>query len=236
MYQQSARYYDALYASMGKDYAAEARRVADLVEERKRSPGNALLDVACGTGAHLEHLRERFDCEGLDVSRQMVERARARLPGVTVHERDMIGFNLDRRFDAIVCLFSAIGYLPNVGRLDQALQSFARHLLPGGVAIVEPWFAPEEWIDGHLHALFVDEPALKVARFNVSRRDGNVSVMNFHYMVASADGVRTFVETHRATLFTQADYLAAFAKAGLSATFEQPGLTGRGLYVGVKPL
>jgi len=58
-YSRSAQYYDALITAGGKDYARESALVADLVERYKRSPGRELLDVACGTGRHIEHLRER---------------------------------------------------------------------------------------------------------------------------------------------------------------------------------
>lgn len=232
MYNQSSKYYDALYASLGKDYAAESARVEQIVAERCRSGGNALLDVACGTGKHIEHLRERFSCEGLDVSRSMIEIAQERNPGVEFHLGDMIGFNLAKRFDVIVCLFGAIAYAPNTQRLDQTLAGFARHLKPGGVVVVEPWVRPEDWQDGAVHALFVDQPDLKVARMSVSRRDANVSVLNFHYMVASRDGIRTFTEPHRLTLFTPDDYKNAFRKAGLFVEGEEQGFSGRGLYVG----
>ncbi len=232
MYSQSARYYDALYGSLGKDYAIETKRIEQIVAERCRSGGNALLDVACGTGKHVEHLRNHFECEGLDVARSMVEIATERNPGVPFHLGDMIGFNLGKRFDVVICMFSAIAYAPNLQRLDQTLQTFARHLKPGGVIIVEPWLRPEDWKDGMVHALFVDDPDLKVARMSVSRRDANVSVLNFHYMVASRDGIRTFTEPHRLTLFNPDDYRNAFRKAGLFVEFEEGGFAGRGLYIG----
>jgi ubiquinone/menaquinone biosynthesis C-methylase UbiE len=232
MYSQSAKYYDAIYAAMGKDYAAEAQRIAEIVNERCRSGGNALLDVACGTGKHVEHLRERFACEGLDAMRSMVDIAQRRNPDVPFHIGDMISFNLGKRFDAIVCMFGAIAYVPNAGRLDQTLQTFVRHLQPGGVAIVQPGVSPAKWIDGGVYARFVDEPDLKVARMNVSRRDGNVAVLNFHYMVASDDGIRTFTEPHRLTLFTDEEYRSAFRKAGLAVELEESGFSGRGVYVG----
>lgn len=232
MYTQSAKYYDALYRALGKDYATEAKRVEEIIAERCRSGSNELLDVACGTGKHVEYLRDRFACEGLDVDRTMLDIARERNPGVEFHLGDMIGFNLGKKFDAVVCLFSAIAYAPNVQRLDQTLQTFGRHLKPGGVVIVEPWFEPEQWIDGHVQALFVDEPDLKVARMSVSRRDANVSILNFHFMVASRDGVRTFTEPHRLTLFTPDEYANAFRKAGLYVEHQDGGFAGRGLYVG----
>lgn len=231
MYSQSARYYDALYGALGKDYASEAARIEEIIRERCRSGGNALLDVACGTGKHIEHLRERFACEGLDVARSMIDIAQERNPGVPFHSGDMIGFNLGKRFDAIICMFGAIAYAPNIQRLDQTLHTFARHLKPGGVVIVEPWLRPEDWKDGTVNALFVDQPDLKVSRMSVSRRDANVSVLNFHYMVASRDGIRTFTEPHRLTLFTADNYRNAFRKAGLFVDVDERGF-GRGLYIG----
>ena len=236
MYTQSARYYDALYRSMRKDYSAEAQVVAGVVDRLKTSPGNELLDVACGTGLHIAELRDRFVCEGLDLDRGLLGIAAARNPGVEFHLADMVGFNLGKKFDVITCLFSAIGYVPNAMRLSQTIQTFARHLKPGGVVLVEPWFTPDRWIDGHLSALYVDEPDVKAARMSISRRDGNVAVLNFHYMVASSDGVRTFTEAHRLTLFTHEEHMEAFRKAGLRVEYDATGPMGRGLYVGTLPL
>ena len=235
MYTQSARYYDATYRSIRKDYAGEARMIGGVIERLKTSSGNDLLDVACGTGLHIAELRDRFSCQGLDLDRGMLDIAAARNPGIVFHLADMIGFNLGKKFDVLTCLFSAIGYVPNAMRLNQTMQTFARHLKPGGVVLVEPWFPPERWIVGHLNGLFADEPDLKVARMSVSRRDGNVAVLNFHYMVASSDGIKTFTEAHRLTLFTHDEHMAAFRKAGFGVEYDPAGPMGRGLYVGTLP-
>ena len=58
MQAKTAVYYDRLYAALGKDYAAEAERVKEIVAERNRCDGNALLDVACGTAAHAVYLAD----------------------------------------------------------------------------------------------------------------------------------------------------------------------------------
>ena len=229
---RSAPYYDALHRAEGKDYAAEAARIHAIVEEHRQTDGDRLLDVACGTGRHIEHLRAWYACEGLDVDRGMLNIAQERCPDVPFHCQDMIGFHLDHKFDAVTCLFSAIGYVPTVGRLDQTIATIARHLRPGGVVIVEPWYRPNQWRDGYLDAKFADEPDLKVARMSVSRTDGNVSILNFNYMVAGHDGVRTFAEPHRLMLFTDDEYKRAFERAGLTVQYDEVGLTGRGLFIG----
>ena len=142
MYDRSAALYDAIYQGIGKDYAAESAEIIDLIRAR-RPDASTLLDVACGTGGHLEHLRTVFTVEGLEASPHMAAIARTKLgPGVAVHEDDMRRFDLGRRFDAVTCLFSSIGYLRTPDELTQALTTMARHLVPGGVLVVDPWFFP----------------------------------------------------------------------------------------------
>ena len=64
MFRPSARIYDAVYS--WKDYPRETALVHELVQARK--PGaSTLLDVACGTGAHLAELRRWYRCEGVDL-------------------------------------------------------------------------------------------------------------------------------------------------------------------------
>lgn len=229
MFTRSAAIYDAVYSF--KDYAAEAARVHELVEERLAG-ATTLLDVACGTGKHLEVLRAWYRIEGLDLDGDLLEIARGRLVDVPLHEQDMTSFDLDRRFDVVTCLFSSIGYVGTVERLHAAVASMTRHLNPGGIVLVEPWFSPEAWTTGSPHLLTVDEPDLKVARVNVSQRDGPLAVMEFSYLVGTPAGVEHFSERHEAALFTDEEYRSAFAAAGLSVEHDRHGLIGRGLYLG----
>ena len=71
----------------------------------------SLLDVACGTGGHLVHLRRWYEVMGVDIDAGMLDEARRRLPGDTFVEGDMRSFRLHRTFDAVSCLFSSIGYM-----------------------------------------------------------------------------------------------------------------------------
>ncbi len=229
MYARSAAIYDAVYSF--KDYAAEAGQVRALIHER--SPGaRTLLDVACGTGKHLEHFAGHFAVQGLDFSPEQLAIARRRLPGVPLHEADMADFALGKRFDAVTCLFSAIGSVGTIERLGSAIRAMAAHLEPGGVLIVEPWITPDDWRTGGVHAVFVDEPELKIARMNLSERVGDVAVMDMHYLVGAPGGVEYFAERLEVALFTGDEYLSAFRAAGLEVSHDPEGLIGRGLYIG----
>ena len=221
--------YDAIYSF--KDYAADAARLTELIRGRNPS-AHTLLDVACGTGKHLEVLQDEFEVEGLDLDDDLLGIARERLGTVPLHRGDMRDFDLGRRFDAVTCLFSAIGHAADTGELDAAVAAMARHLEPGGVLVVEPWLEPDVWIPGRLHLLTVDEPDLKVARITVPEKHGITSVMNFHFLVATPDGVETHEERLEHGLFTREEYRTAFERAGLAVEHDEDGLTGRGLWIG----
>jgi SAM-dependent methyltransferase len=221
--------YDALYSY--KDYAAEAARITEIVRARK--PGaRTLLDVACGTGKHLEQLRETFEVAGADIDEGLLAIASGRLAGIPLELADMRELDLGRRFDAVTCLFSAVGHLGSSAELDAAITAIARHLEPGGVLIVEPWLEPQVWDEGRLHLLTVDEPELKIARVTRAGRRGTTALLDFHYLVATPAGIDTHEERQELELFTNAEYTRAFERAGLAVEHDPEGLIGRGLFVG----
>ncbi|MBK8020236.1 MAG: class I SAM-dependent methyltransferase [Chloroflexi bacterium] len=234
MFVNSAEIYDAIYSF--KDYAAEARVVQERIAAHRRSSGRALLDAACGTGKHAEFLRDDYDLTLLDLDAGLLAIAAERLPEARIVQADMSDFDLDQQFDAITCLFSAIGYVGSVERLNATLAAFARHLKPGGVVLVEAWFMSEQFHPGGVHARFVDEPNLKISRMNVSRVEGQMSILDFHYMVGTPEGIATFTEHHELMMFTDAQYQDAFRAAGLTVEVDPEGLTGRALYIGTKAL
>src|SRR5438105_14877858 len=87
MFDKSAAFYDAIYA--WKDYSGETFKLESIINQYKQSPGRTLLDVACGTGAHIPYLRPQFTIEGLDIDPGLLAIARERNPGIIFHERDM---------------------------------------------------------------------------------------------------------------------------------------------------
>jgi ubiquinone/menaquinone biosynthesis C-methylase UbiE len=117
MFSRSAQYYDEIYTSF-KDYAAEVRKARKIIQQYKKSQGKSLLDVACGTGFHASLLSKYYRVEGLDLDPQMLAVAKKKHPKIRFHQGDMTNFDLGRQFDAIVCLFSSIGYVRTKSRLQ----------------------------------------------------------------------------------------------------------------------
>jgi len=234
LYDRSAEFYDAIYSF--KNYEKETAKLHELIQQHKRSLGNELLDVACGTGGHIAYLKRNYSVEGLDISPLMLRLARKKHPDVVFYRRDMTNFRLTKEFDVVTCLFSAIGHVKTRRRLDLAVRAMSRHLKPGGVLVVESWPTPKQWQNGRLGANFVDEANLKIARFGISKARGRLSVQDLHHLVATPNRIQHFVERLEMGLFTHDEYLDAFRQAKPETVYDPEGLMGRGLYIGTRPV
>ena len=236
MYSKSAKYYDVIYASVGKDYPAEAKIVRKIIQKYKLSDGNNLLDVGCGTGIHANLLSKYYQVEGLDIDPKMLSVARKNYPKIKFQQGDMVDFKLKSKFDIIVCLFSAVGYVKTKSRLQRTIKNMSQHLLPGGVVLVEPWFTPNQWHPGRVYVTEVKTSDSKIVRMSHSSQKDNISIIKFQYLIGTPKGIERDTEILEMGLFTKKEYLDAFRLAGLKVVHDPIGLDGRGLYIGIKPL
>lgn len=235
MFEHSARVYDLLYSF--KDYETEARDLVALIRDRKPA-ASSLLDVACGTGKHLELLRSAFpDVAGVDLNDELLAIARERLPDVPFTQADMRTFDLGRTFEAVTCLFSSVGYLRDDAELAEAVGRMSAHLTPGGVLIVDGWVRPDAWWPGfNVQALAETEGGVAAARVARTWREGDRTVLDMRYLIATAeDGFEQEQELHELTLFSDGAYRGAFEAAGLTHEIVPSPMADRDRYVAVAP-
>ena len=229
-----ARYYDLIYS--GKDYEKEAGYVKDLILTNKKSKGMALLEVACGTGKHLEHIEDDFKCIGLDLNKEMLKVARKRLRKARLVQGNMIDLNLNQKFDVIICMFSSIGYLKTYDNLEKALNNFSRHLNKGGIAIIEPWLTKKAYEIGRPGMVVYDSDDVKIARLHVAMAKGSISIMEMHHLIAErGKPVKNIVSKEELGMFETPAFLKIMKKAGLSSRFiDKRPWERRGIFVGIK--
>ncbi len=117
-YGRWARLYDALATAPG--VASWRRRAADALEI---APGDTVVEMGCGTGANLPHLRERVGPDGavvgLDVTGELLSRARERVEregwrNVHLLQADAVQPPIDGSVDAVLGTFVA-GMFPDPG-------------------------------------------------------------------------------------------------------------------------
>jgi SAM-dependent methyltransferase len=229
MYTKSADIYDQLYHF--KDYAAAAAELREVVQTY-RPDARTLLDVACSTGRHLEHLRAHYEVQGLDINPGLIDVARRRNPNTPLHVADMIDFRIGQKFDVVACLFASIVYTRTVENLYRAIQSMANHLNPNGIFLVEPWVSPEQYWPNRVVMNIAEQPGRKVVWMYVGKASDNLVTSDVHFLVGTSDGVVHFTEQHQMALFRESDYVAAMNNAGLDVLQVDPkGFFGNGLYV-----
>jgi len=232
-YSDLAEVYDLIHAD--KPYAQEARQVRELATQAAGRRGGTLLDVACGSGRHLEHFTRWYSCVGVDPSPEMLRLARQRAPRATLVRGRMETLDLRREFDVVTCLFSAIGYVRTVAGLRRTLRRFARHTAPGGVLVLEPWIPPEAFRTGLVSHLVARSGPTTILRMDAGVRRGTLSTFDFHYLLGRPGQVEHAVERHVLGLFSRRTTESALRDAGYSPRYYPKGLTTRrGLYVAVR--
>ena len=231
MFSESAELYDAIYLTF-KDYAAEAGLIAEQIRERVPA-ARSVLDVACGTGEHARLLSQKhgFDVDGIDLNPDFVRIAAEKNPRGRFTKADMVDFDLGRRYDAVICMFSSIAYVLTLPRVVQTLRCFAAHVATEGVVIVEPWFPPGELTDGHRSMREADAGDLHIERIGRTEIVDRISRLRFDFTLTSANGTRHATELHKLGLFDVDEMMASFEAAGLEAEFTPPMTPHRGLYI-----
>ncbi len=233
MWSELAGYYDILYS--WKDYEKEAAVIHKLIRQLKKSPGNELLDIACGTGNHIRYLKKHYKVTGADLNKEMLKIAKKKFPRLTFHQLNMVSFDLKKRFDVITCLFSSIGYVKTYTNLMKTIDTFSWHLKPGGVLVIEPFIPRNKFYSGIPFADFVDEPDIKICRMSVSKRRGNMAILDFHFLIATRKGIERLRDKHELGLFDVERVLRLLKSHGFRAKYLREGLMEeRGLFIAVK--
>lgn len=235
MYGKSAEIYDLLYTGAGiKDYGADAAEIRRIITENCPA-ATTLLDVACGTGAHLAELRQWYSVEGIDLSPGMLEVASARLAGIPLHLADMRTLDLGRTFDAVICLFSSIGYMVEPDELRSTVARLAAHVKRPGVLILDGWVRPDAWRDDFRgDPDIASDDDMTVVRLSLTRRSGTITELDMHHLVRTATAVEYFLETHRLALTATADYISAVEAAGLDAHVIPDYMPSRDRVIGIR--
>ncbi len=105
-----------------------------------------ILELACGTGRVGIPLAEQgYRITGLDLSSEMLSVFRAKLSRIdaaaseriTLVHANMADFSLAERFDAVIVPFRGFQALTTQEDAVSALAAMRRHLLPGGIVIID---------------------------------------------------------------------------------------------------
>ncbi|HEY0977768.1 MAG TPA: methyltransferase domain-containing protein [Flavobacteriales bacterium] len=130
------RYYALLY---GHRDQLDARAWVDMIiHAMGLVPGQRLLDMACGRGRHAEcFAKAGLRVTGVDLSVASIQEATARVPEAVFKVHDFRTPVSIGDFDAVVCLFTSLGYSKDRDDDRRALRSVHTCLKPGGRLVLD---------------------------------------------------------------------------------------------------
>lgn len=200
-------YYKLLYGH--RDESDASAWVQGIVQRLALRPGDALLDMACGRGRHVAgFVRAGLKVTGIDLSRESIAEARTRCPEAELHVHDMRETLIPGGFQAVVCLFTSLGYSNDRDDDQRSVNAAAGALLPGAAFVLDLMNAARVRQD-----LVADERLeAEGVRFHITRTIEHDAVVKRIQVIDAEDELR-FVE--RVHAFTLPEVEALVERAGL---------------------
>lgn len=131
LYTDLSGYYDLMCCDI--NYQAQSNTALRL-HQLFGNGGKTHLDLACGTGPHLQYfLAAGYKCTGLDLNLPMLEIARQRCPAAHFMLDNMCHFTLPQPVDLITCFLYSLHYTGQLAALKQCINQVYTALNPGGV-------------------------------------------------------------------------------------------------------
>jgi phosphatidylethanolamine/phosphatidyl-N-methylethanolamine N-methyltransferase len=193
-YRRYARIYDVVFGAV----LQPGRRA--VLEALKLRPGDRVLEVGVGTGISLPLYPRDVRITGIDVSREMLERARARvararLPNVEAlleMDAEAMAFP-DASFDKVVAMY-VVSVVPRPAKLLEELHRICR---PDGEIFIVNHFQSENRVMGALERMLGSvssqigfDPEVDLRQLVPAAQNGDVSRVNlFWKMVRLRNGV-----------------------------------------------
>ena len=136
-YEQLARMYDAHWGSFSEGYVP----FLEMLREKHGLRMMSALDLGCGTASLIVKLAEETKrLVGLDASPEMLEVARKKCQGLGNVEfvlGDFRAFELDERFDLVLCCFDSLNYIEKPEELAQVFRCVQKHLTSRGFFVFD---------------------------------------------------------------------------------------------------
>ncbi|MBP6391478.1 MAG: class I SAM-dependent methyltransferase [Flavobacteriales bacterium] len=130
------RYYKLLYGHRDEEDARDW--VEAILRAWSLHPGSRVLDLACGRGRHVRwFLAAGMEATGIDISEASIAEARSLMPGVDLRVQDMREPFAVEGYDAVVCLFTSLGYFDTIEDDRKVFAAVAEALKPGGRFVLD---------------------------------------------------------------------------------------------------
>ena len=137
-YGKFAKVYDDLMVDF--DYKEWFKYIEDIFNKYNKNI-DKVLEMACGTGNLSQYLaKSRYDLTCFDISDDMLSHAYEKLrkyKNVDIMKQNMISFDINKSFDAVVSICDSINYIIKDKDLEETFQNVYDHLEEDGIFVFD---------------------------------------------------------------------------------------------------
>ena len=218
IYADLAAYYDQFCAEV--DYAEQCAFAARVFTLFTTSSKRDYLDLACGTGQHLQ-LMQAYDFvpSGLDNSAFMLAKAAERCPSAQLLLCDLAAFEQVEAFDLVTCFLYSIHYSHPLAAVTETLRRTWQALKPGGIFIFNAVDARGIRNDSGITTQLTDGGAqLSFQSSWYYRGEGEVLDLTLSIRRESATGSEHWSDHHTMTAVTLPQLMVMLENIGFEVT------------------
>lgn len=206
-YNEFAKLYDRLYSVKNYD-----KETAFLDKVLKKDDCETILEFACGTGNYTKRLvKKGYKVTCVDKNEGMLKLAKKKLPKVKFVRGDMRTYNSRKKFDAVLCMFTAINYITKFSDLVKTLKNFKSQLNEGGIMVFD---GP---LPSHMKEVVHGDFFPGGAVIYQNDVKGDIVNLKLLWMFKQRYGPPKVVQDlHKLRFYSLSEWKEAFKKAGLS--------------------
>lgn len=213
MYKNFSKLYDKFMEF--SDYGAWEKQVEELIIQGNPD-GKRLLDIGCGTGELLLRMAKNYQCDGMDLSEEMLKIAQKKLKhrDVKLFLGDMVEFDTGFRYDIMVSLFDTVNHMVSQEELISHFQSVENSLNSNGVYIFD--VVDREFMDTMFPGgLFVDNRKDITCIWEHEIEEGIDYIDATYFLKNSRGNWDKLTESYAKKIFTESEIKESAEKAGL---------------------
>lgn len=93
--------------------------------------GDSILDIGCGAGAYLKNFYQQYNCTGIDINTDMIDRGKYDYPSIDFIHANFLNYPIQKKFKLIYCI-SVLEFIPP-GKLTAFFNKIYELLEDGGM-------------------------------------------------------------------------------------------------------
>lgn len=229
-YNKIAKIYDLIYTKeTGFDHEAQVKWVDDW--RKKLNLPKKVLDLACGTGIHLNFFKNlKYEYQGIDASQGMLDIAKKRLKGVPLKKGFFENFKLKDKIPIITSYFNAMNHNTNFQKLKSTFKNIYSNLSDDGIFVFDT-FCIEKSAGVFVIKKFENEK-LKISRTIVGLPTLNGIKSTIYYVIFDGINSEIISETFFRGVFSKEHIIGTLESVGFKVLYNGSGYAqGHNIFV-----